>query len=85
MILGQQTAENSKRNFTSLLSKWEDISNSVLTSAFQTKPRSNYDMNGQSQEVLQNYFEKFGQAPYLPLDAKVGNEGVLQSRTNEKP
>ena len=51
MILGQQTAENSKRNFTSLLSKWENISNfsnTVLTSAFQTMPRSNDKTDGQS-------------------------------------
>jgi hypothetical protein len=85
MILCQQTAEDSRRNFTSLLSKWEDFSNSVLTSALQTKPRLNFETDGQSQEVLQNNFEKYGQAPDLPLDAKVGNVGVLQSRTNRKP
>ena len=44
-----------------------------MTSAFQTKPRSNHKTDGQSQDVLQNIFEKFGQTPYLPLDKKVGN------------
>ena len=48
-------------------------------------PRSNYEMDGQSHKVLQNNFEKFGQAPDIPLDAKVGNVGVLQSWTNRKP
>ena len=88
MILDSQTADNSKRNFTSLLSRWENICNSsniVLTSAFQDNPRSKQKTDGQSQDVLQNTSKKFGQAPNLLLDAKVGKLEVLQSRTNEKP
>jgi hypothetical protein len=88
MILDSQTADNSKRNFTSLLSRWENICNSsniVLTSAFQDNPRSKQKTDGQSQDVLQNTSKKFGQAPNLLLDAKVGKLEVLQSRMNEKP
>ena len=43
-------------------------------------PRLNPKTDGQSQEVLENNFQKFGQAPDLPLDAKVENYEVSQSR-----
>ena len=84
-VLYHQKVDDSKRNFISLLSKWEDFSNTALTSLAQTIPRLNNKMDGQSQDVLENNIEKFGQAPDLPLDAKVENKEVLQSRTNRKP
>jgi hypothetical protein len=43
-------------------------------------PRLKPKTDGQSQEVIENDFQKFGQAPDLPLDTKVENYEVSQSR-----
>ena len=61
--LYHQKADDSKRNFISLISKWENFSNTALTSVVQTMPRSNHKTDGQSREVLENNFENIGQAP----------------------
>ena len=80
-----QKADESQRNFISLLSRWENLSNKTLTSAVQTIPKLKPKTDGQSRDVLENNFENIGQAPELPLDAKVENDDVLQPRTNRKP
>ena len=80
-----QKADESQRNVISLLSRWENLSNETLTSAVQSIPKSKPKMDGQSRDVLENTFENVGQAPGLPLDAKVDNDEVSQSRTNRKP
>ena len=77
--------ENSQRKFTSLLSKWEEISSSALTPAVKTMPRSRPETEGQSQKVLQNTFEKMEKTSGVLLDAKFDLDEVLQTLTNEKP
>ena len=77
--------EESQRNFISLLSRWENISNTALTPAVQTMPRSRPKADSQSQWVLQNTFEKLGQAFGMLLDAKVEYEEVSLPLTNKKP
>ena len=65
-----------QRKIASMIARWENLSENVLTLAVNGSPELESETDSQSGEVL---------LEEIQLDAKLGKAAILSQRTNQEP
>ena len=81
-VLPSLKPASAQRNIASLISRWENISNNILTPAVINRPRPDTEAASQSEGVFQR---KVGLKSDFQLDEKLEKGEVSNKTSNQKP